>query len=91
MKIKKNNNESEAEGFFMTFLASMLFAVPTAVLIWLGLNVSLAVWVGSEAHLSFSGFWFVLAPFIMVALISPSFFPAFMGRLWRFLLKIVQW
>ena len=57
----------------------MLFAIPTAALIWLGANFGLGFALG------FNGFLIILGVFAAVALLFPRFFPSFIGKVWEWL------
>lgn len=63
--------------------ASLFFSVPTATLIWLGVNTSLARRGGFiETHY----LWMSICALALLALVSPRLYLGMMGGLWRWLL-----
>ena len=68
--------------------ASLFFSVPTAALIWLGVNKELALW-GSFLDSSYLVATVIL--FALIALLSPLLFPSLLGAIWRWVLKVQQW
>lgn len=81
-------HEGPIQSRLMALLASLFFSVPTAILIWLGINKQLAFWNGFIAT---SYLWASVAAFAFVALIAPKLFPSILGVLWRWLLKVEKW
>lgn len=72
----------------MALLASLFFSIPTAILIWLGVNKELAFWGG---FIGTSYFWASIFIFALIAFIAPKLFPSILGGIWRWFLKIEKW
>lgn len=64
------------------FVASMLFAVPTAFLVWLVAN---AHFVQVGGFLSSAWLWGAVVVFGVASLMAPNAFPSLLGAIWRFL------
>ncbi|WP_370051658.1 hypothetical protein [Neptunomonas sp.] len=75
----------------ISFVAGMVFAVPTAGFIWLFTNTKLAVWGPDGAFLGSTGFWAVLGGFTIIALVAPDLFPDFLGKVWQTILRVGHW
>lgn len=73
----------------MEFLAAMLFAVPTAAVIWFAASKSLALW--TDRQPSGGGFLIILSSFVLVALFLPGLFPSLFGKVWQALIKFSKW
>lgn len=80
--------EGPVQARLMGFLAAMFFAVPTTIIIWLGINKELALWGGPNAYIGSTGFWLIMCAYAAVAMIFPHLFPAMLGKAWRF---IIHW
>jgi hypothetical protein len=72
----------------MGVFASLFFSVPTAALIWLGINKELAYWGG---FLGTSFFWGSLAVGAGVALLAPRLLPSLLGAIWKGFMRIEKW
>lgn len=75
----------------MSFVAGMVFAIPTAGFIWFFTNTKLAVWGPDGAFLGSTGFLVVLGIFAIIALVVPDLFPDFLGKVWQTILKVGHW
>jgi len=64
------------------FATAMLFAVPTAFLVWLVAN---AHFVQVGGFLGSAWLWGAIVVFGVASLIAPSAFPSLLGAIWRFL------
>ncbi|WP_271272093.1 hypothetical protein [Aliamphritea hakodatensis] len=92
-----SREEGPVIGFIMNLFASVMFSVPTAILLWFGLNT---VWaketVGypsaqNELFLSSSSFWILLGALICIGICFPRFFPGIMGFCWRQIMRLGHW
>jgi len=81
----KEKREGPIQARLMGVLAAMFFAIPTTVILWLGINRELALWRAPDAYIGSSGFWLTMAAFVSVAMIFPHLFPAMLGKAWRFI------
>ncbi len=72
----------------LSMLASLVFSVPTAALIWLGVNKELAYWGG---FLDSRYLLVTVVAFALAALLFPLLFPSLLGAIWRLVLKVQQW
>jgi hypothetical protein len=72
----------------LSMLASLIFSVPTAALIWLGLNKELAFWGG---FLDSRYLVVTVVAFALAALLFPLLFPSLLGAVWRYVLKVQHW
>jgi len=72
-------------------IVSLVFAVPTAILIWFATNKNLALLGSSNTLLGSDGFWLILGVFALVAVILPNFFPSLLGKIWHTFIKIENW
>lgn len=80
----------EKYGRLMSFLAYMVFAIPTAVLIWFGTNARLASVNPEKLVLESSSFWLMLLVFALVGWFKPNFFPNMLGAIWRGMLHFFR-
>ena len=81
----KEKREGPIQARLMGVLAAMFFAIPTTVILWLGINRELALWGAPDAYIGSSGFWLIMAAFFSVAMIFPHLFPAMLGKAWIFI------
>lgn len=88
MRSRKADSDYPFTGRFMSVLSSLVFSVPTAMLIWLGVNVEAARW---GAFLGASYLWVSIGIFALIAFVAPAFFPSMMGAIWRGCLKLWHW
>lgn len=92
MKNMKYQNRAREPGFIeerlMGLLASMLFSVPTAAILWLYINASLLSW---DLFLGSSLFWGCMVFFMAVALFFPAMFPSMLGAIWRAIIYMQSW
>ncbi|MBQ0832718.1 hypothetical protein [Marinobacter sp.] len=77
--------ESRLIGLF----ASLFFSVPTAALIWLGVNKQLAYF--GEGFVSSNYLVASITVFAVMALLLPRLFPSILGGIWRGILKVERW
>lgn len=75
----------------LSLLAAMLFAVPSAFLLWIIFNKQLAWWGDGSSAFSGNAFWGIVAVFALVALFFPKLFPELLSAIWQVLIKIVHW
>ena len=77
------------ESRLMAVLSSLLFSVPTAALIWLGVNKHLALFwngfIGSGYLIS------CIVLFALIAFIAPRLFPSLLGKIWQGMLSVQRW
>ncbi|MBO2627979.1 hypothetical protein I6M59_06530 [Shewanella algae] len=73
-------------GLLMGQLAALVFAVPTAVLLWLATNKHLALWSNGQAFIGSQGWWLTLAVFALTALLLPRLFPSLLRKVWQLLI-----
>ncbi|MDN2662730.1 hypothetical protein OW492_04995 [Psychromonas sp. 14N.309.X.WAT.B.A12] len=71
--------------------ASMLFALPTTVLLWLATNKYLTFWGPENAFLDSIGFWAIFGLFAFTSLFYPRLFPSLLGKAWNGLMKAEKW
>jgi phosphoglycerol transferase MdoB-like AlkP superfamily enzyme len=86
--VPKQRPSCKTEPRLISFFVSLLFSVPTAVFIWMGVNKELSYWDGfiSSSYLLGS-----IALFGLLALLFPTLFPAVLGSVWRGIAKIQRW
>lgn len=85
---KRDEEEGSLESRVMGLLASLFFSVPTAMLIWFGVNKELGFldgFIGTEY------LWLSIAVFAAIAFIAPTVFPSVLGYIWRWFLKLWGW
>lgn len=85
------NNDSQAgpiEARVIGLLASLIFSIPTAVLLWVGVNKELAHWGGFLGSSYLLG---CMVAFAVLALLLPRLFPAILGGVWRWMMKIERY
>jgi len=82
------NPDHSISGRLMGVLSSLCFSLPTAMLIWLAVNVQAASWGG---FLSASYLWVSIAVFALIAFVAPSLFPSLLGTIWRGFIKLWNW
>ena len=69
--------------------ASLFFSVPTAALIWFGVNKQLAYF---DARFFGSSYLVgCIVVFSVIALLLPQLFPSILGGIWRSILKVERW
>jgi len=88
MRRKAPKDEGSIESRLIALAASLFFSIPTAVLLWLLINMELAFWGG------FLGSGYLLASiliFAVLALLLPQLFPAILGHVWRFIMRMTGW
>ncbi|MEL4482811.1 hypothetical protein AAEH76_04375 [Shewanella algae] len=73
-------------GWLVGQLAALVFAVPTAALLWLATNKHLALWSNGQAFIGSLGWWLTLAVFALTALLLPRLFPSLQGKVWQLLI-----
>lgn len=83
-----NNQGGHIESRLISLLASLVFSVPTAALIWFGINKELAYW---GEFLSSNYLVACIIVFAVLALLFPQLFPSILGAIWRSLLKVEGW
>lgn len=86
-KPRAQPKEGSLQAWLMGLLASLFFAIPTALLMWMLINRELALLSSSGAFLNTGGFWAIIGFFICVAAIFPRFFPSVLGKVWRFIIR----
>ena len=69
-------------------LASLVFSVPTACLIWALANRELSY---GASFITSDYLLILVALFAVLALILPDLFPAIMERIWRLLVQWLRW
>lgn len=85
---RTSNGSVTWESRLLGLLASLMFSVPTAIILWFMVNQELFVWGG------FLGSGYLLgciAVFAVLALMFPRLFPSIMGTLWQLMLKLAPW
>ncbi|MEW5754760.1 MAG: hypothetical protein AB1810_00500 [Pseudomonadota bacterium] len=82
---KKNSETLEAR--LMGVLASLLFSIPTCVLLWLMINVEL---ISFDTVIGLQGVLILIGAFAMLAFVLPNLFPSLLGRLWRAMLYFIR-
>jgi len=88
--MKGNRNQGGfLESRLIGLFASLLFSVPTAAFIWLGVNKQLAL---LDAGFFTSDYLVgCIVLFFVLALLFPQLFPSILGSIWRGLLKVERW
>jgi hypothetical protein len=76
------------ESRLLSVFASLAVSVPTAALIWIGVNKELAFWGG---FLGSSYLVVCIIVFAVLALLFPRLFPSILGNIWRGIIKIQNW
>ncbi|WP_228151152.1 hypothetical protein [Tamilnaduibacter salinus] len=76
------------ESRLTSLFASLFFSVPTAALIWLGVNKELAFWGGFLSSHYLLGSILIFAA---IAFVLPRLFPSILGAVWRGVLRIERW
>ncbi len=72
----------------VALLAATLFAVPSAFLLWFGLNLELAP---LGVFLESPWLWGTIAAFAVVSLFSPDLFVDLLGALWHAMYRLARW
>ncbi len=88
---RSEQSEGPLTGFLMGQLAAVLFAVPTAAIVWFATNKELALWGPGGAFIGAKGFWLILACFAFVSLFLPRLFPSLLGKVWHGIIRFEQW
>ncbi len=83
----KESKEGPIKAWFMGLLAAMVFAFPTAILIWLLTNRKLALYGPSNAYINGTGFWLIIGFFAFTATFFPRLYPSILGKIWRFIIN----
>ncbi|MBN3564300.1 hypothetical protein [Aliamphritea spongicola] len=90
-----NREEGPVIGFIMNLFASVVFSVPTALLLWFGLNRDWALEnpdaTAGGLYLTGSGFWILLGALVFVGVCFPRLFPGLMGYCWRKIIRLGRW
>jgi hypothetical protein len=73
----------------ISLFTSLFFAVPTAALIWLGVNKQLAYF--DTGFFSSTYLVACIIVFSVIALLFPQLFPSILGGIWRGILKVERW
>ncbi|WP_298451729.1 hypothetical protein [uncultured Marinobacter sp.] len=77
------------ESRLISLFASLFFSVPTAALIWFGVNKQLAYF---DAGFFRSTYLIAcIIVFSALALLLPRLFPSILGGIWRSILKVERW
>ncbi|RTE64408.1 hypothetical protein EH243_17460 [Amphritea opalescens] len=86
----RNSNQG---GFLASRLiglfASLFFSVPTAALIWFGVNKQLSYF--DAGFFSSSYLIACIIIFAVLALLLPRLFPSILGGIWHGILKVERW
>ncbi|RTE64269.1 hypothetical protein EH243_18270 [Amphritea opalescens] len=69
--------------------ASLFFSVPTAILIWFGVNKQLAYF--DAGFFSSTYLIACILIFSVLALLFPRLFSSILGGIWRGILKVERW
>lgn len=88
---KNKQQESAIKVWCMSFLAAMIFAFPTAVLIWFLGNYELAFWGTENAFIGSKGFFFIVLLFAITAIILPKLFPTILGKIWKMIVYYLKY
>lgn len=87
--MRRNRNESgPIESRLISLFASLFFSVPTAALIWLGVNKELSY---SGGFLGSNYLIACIIVFAVMALLLPRLFPSILGGIWQGMLTIERW
>lgn len=86
---RSRNNNGPVESRLIALCASLVFSIPTAVLIWLWTNMELARYWGS--FLSSDYLIACIIIFAVLALLLPRLFPSILGSIWRGMLRVWDW
>ncbi|MCD1630578.1 hypothetical protein K7I15_11820 [Marinobacter shengliensis] len=73
----------------ISLFASLFFSIPTAVFVWLWVNLELAVY--WDGFLSSRYLISCIVVFAVLALLLPKLFPSILGGVWRGIAKVWHW
>lgn len=82
---RNSGKNGPIESRLISLFASLFFSVPTAALIWLGVNKELAFWGG---FLSSTYLIACIIIFAVLALLLPQLFPSILGSIWRGIVRV---
>jgi hypothetical protein len=92
MRISKQSENKP--GFFLSrlisMLASLFFSLPTAVILWFGLNTQLAHVSSADLFLTSKVLWLTILVFIIVSLVSPRVFNSMLAMIWRVIIYLFR-
>ena len=90
-KKQRGKQEGPIMSFIIGQFAALLFATPTAILLWVSTNKYLAIWGPSNAFIGTTGFWSIIGFFAFVSTFLPRLFPSLLGKVWHGLIKAERW
>jgi hypothetical protein len=86
---KNRGQGGPIESRLISLFASLFFSVPTAVFVWLWVNLELAVhW---DGFLSSRYLIICIFVFAVLALLAPKLFPSMLGGIWRGIARVWSW
>ena len=85
--MKRQKKHYTLEDRLYSLLLAVLLAVPTAFLLWWGLNMGLY----GSPFISSLWLWLTIAIFLLISVVSPDFFERLLGRVWGLLYRLLKW
>ena len=83
----KETQEGPIKTWLGSMFASMIFGVPTAILLVFLTNRELALWGPKGAYIGAMGFWSLILFFAITATVFPRLYPSMLGKIWRFIIQ----
>ena len=90
-RTKSNEKEGSFEARMMGFFASLFFSIPTAFFLWVIVNREFAIIGSAEIFISSKFLWVTIFVFSIIAIINPDMFTYLIGRVWRFMTRLISW
>ena len=73
----------------MSVLLSIVFSVPTAILVWFGLNFELTF--HFDVFISSKYLWGSVVVFSIIAFVAPDLFTSIISNIWKGIMKVGRW
>ncbi|QSX41829.1 hypothetical protein [Shewanella cyperi] len=85
---RKPKQPSTWVDFLLGQFAAAVFAVPTALVLWLLVAKSVSGIGPSDTLIGWGGFWLILGCFAFVSVFFPKAFPDLLGKIWEALFDL---
>ena len=86
---RNRGQDGPIETRLISLFASLFFSIPTAVFVWLWVNLELAVY--WDGFLSSRYLISCIVVFAVLALLLPKLFPSILGGVWLGIAKVWPW
>jgi len=84
----ENQSEHSLGERLVSVMAAVVFAVPTAFLLWVAANLEVASFGG---FIESSWLWCTIAVFVLVSFFAPTVFVAVLGAVWGSMHRFAKW